>query len=322
VPVGLIQTCWGGTPAESWTPKTALATVEGMSGGLDYWDRIAVEVSKEFDAYLEKLNEWRRAAEEAEAGGRPIPAMPQFEDRRKNPWRPTGLYNAMIAPLTRVPVRGTIWYQGESNAGRAPDYSLLFRTMIQSWREAWGDEEMPFLFVQLANYQAGGAEDSWAYLREDQADALALPKTGMAVTIDIGNPTDIHPRNKVDVGERLALAAEAIAYGRDVVYSGPAYESMRVDGDTVELTFTHVGSGLAAHGEKLTGFAIAGEDRRFVEATGRISGDKVLVSSDEVPEPVAVRYGWHNDPDCNLLNKEGLPASPFRTDDWEPTPAR
>jgi sialate O-acetylesterase len=219
-------------------------------------------------------------------------------------------------------VRGTIWYQGESNAGRAPDYSLLFRTMIQSWREAWGDEEMPFLFVQLANYQAGGAEDSWAYLREDQADALALPKTGMAVTIDIGNPTDIHPRNKVDVGERLALAAEAIAYGRDVVYSGPAYESMRVDGDTVELTFTHVGSGLAAHGEKLTGFAIAGEDRRFVEATGRISGDKVLVSSDEVPEPVAVRYGWHNDPDCNLLNKEGLPASPFRTDDWEPTPAR
>jgi sialate O-acetylesterase len=317
VPVGLIQTSWGGTPAESWTPRTAMEAHEELSGSFSYWDRINAVVSDELDAHMEKLTEWRQAAAEAEAEGRPIPAMPQFEDRRKSPWRPTGLYNAMIHPLIRVPVRGAIWYQGESNAGRAPDYSLLFTTMIRSWREAWGDEELPFLFVQLANFRPNGAQDVWAYLREDQADALELPATGMAVTIDIGNPTDIHPRNKVDVGERLALAAEATAYGRDVVYSGPIYESMSVEGSTVELSFSHVGGGLVADGEQLTGFTIAGDDRQFVAADARISGDKVLVTSAAVPAPVAVRYGWHNDPDCNLFNKEGLPASPFRTDDWE-----
>jgi sialate O-acetylesterase len=322
VPVGLIQTSWGGTPAESWTPRTAMEAHEELSRGFDYWDRINTVVARELDEYAEKLTEWRQAAAEAETEGRPLPAMPEFEDRRRSPWRPTGLYNAMIHPLVRIPVRGAIWYQGESNAGRAPDYSLLFKTMIRSWREAWGDEDMPFLFVQLANFRPNGSEDAWAYLREDQTDALELSNTGMAVTIDIGNPTDIHPRNKVDVGERLALAAEAIAYGRDVVYSGPLYESMEANGNTVELAFTHVGGGLTADGGQLTGFTIAGADRRFVEADARISGDKVLVRSDEVAEPVAVRYGWHNDPDCSLFNKEGLPASPFRTDDWEPGAAQ
>jgi len=227
----------------------------------------------------------------------------------------------MIAPLIPFAIRGAIWYQGESNGSEGYHYRTLFPAMIGDWRRAWGRGDFPFLFVQLANYRAPQLRpsefDGWAELREAQTMTLDVPNTAMAVTIDIGHPTEIHPRNKQDVGRRLALGALKVAYGRDLVYSGPIYDSMSVEGDSVRLRFKHVGSGLTTRdGEKLKGFAIAGADRRFAWGQARIDGDTIVVRSPKVAKPVAVRYGWADNPVCNLFNKEGLPASPFRTDDW------
>ena len=229
------------------------------------------------------------------------------------------LFNAMINPLIPLSMKGVIWYQGEANVRRAPAYHPLFSALIRDWRGRRGDD-FPFLFVQLANFLPPAArpgESQWAELREAQRLTLALPRTAMAVTIDIGNARDVHPRNKQDVGKRLALAARGVAYGEDVVYSGPQYESMRVEGNKVRLSFSHVGGGLVAKDKYgyLRGFAVAGADRKFVWARATIEGDAVVVYSDEVPRPVAVRYGWADNPDdVNLYNAAGLPASPFRTD--------
>jgi sialate O-acetylesterase len=226
----------------------------------------------------------------------------------------------MIAPLIPYSVRGAIWYQGESNASRASQYRRLFPAMIQNWRQDWRQGDFPFLFVQLANYMAARPEPSdsaWAELREAQLMTLTLPNTGMAVIIDIGDANDIHPRNKQDVGKRLALWALAKTYSKDIVYSGPIYKSMRVEGGKIVLSFDHVGGGLLAGGSMLLkGFAIACADRKFIWADAKIEGNTMVVSSDKITEPVAVRYAWADNPACNLYNKEGLPASPFRTDDW------
>ena len=246
-----------------------------------------------------------------------IPPRPQSPD---NPNRPTVLYNAMISPLIPFAIRGAIWYQGESNAGRAYQYRTLFPTLINDWRAHWGQGDLPFLFVQLANFRAVNPEpvdDAWAELREAQLMALSLPNTGMAVTIDIGEADDIHPRNKQDVGKRLALNALHLVYGKDVDHSGPIYKSMAIEGGKIRLTFDHVGDGLIAKdGEKLTGFAIAGVDKKFYWADAIIDGETLVASSSNVPEPVAVRYAWSTNPVCNFYNKAGLPASPFRTDSW------
>ena len=249
----------------------------------------------------------------------PKPMPPKY--RVGNPNLPGVLYNAMIAPLMPFGIRGAIWYQGESNASRAEEYRSLFPAMIRNWRQAWGQGDFPFLFVQLANwtrYESGQLVDAgWPELREAQLMTLALPSTGMAVTIDIGNPEDIHPKNKQDVGRRLALAARHVAYGQDIVYSGPVFKAMVREGDAIRLRFDHVGSGLVAKGgDDLKGFTVAGMDRRFVPATARIAGDTIVISADGIPDPVAVRYAWAINPDCNLYNREGLPASPFRTDHW------
>jgi len=226
----------------------------------------------------------------------------------------------MIAPLIPYGIQGAIWYQGESNAGRAYQYRTLFPAMIKNWRNDWGQDDFPFLFVQLANFLAVNsepAESAWAELREAQLMTLSLPNTGMAVIIDIGEANNIHPKNKQDVGKRLALWALAGSYGKKLVYCGPIYKSMRVEGNKIILHFNHVGGGLFADGGgPLKGFAIAGADRKFVWADAKIDGDTVVVSSGKVSEPVAVRYAWANNPVCNFYNKEGLPASPFRTDDW------
>ncbi len=232
----------------------------------------------------------------------------------------TVIHNRMIAPLTSYAIRGAIWYQGESNVSRAHQYRTLFPAMIQDWRRAWGDD-IAFGFVQLANFLTPSkdpGESCWAELREAQAMALKLPKTGMAVAIDIGTAGDIHPKNKQDVGHRLALWAWAKVYGRPVVYSGPVYRSMTVEGNTIRIAFDHIGSGLEAKGgEPLRQFAIAGEDQKFVWADARIDGETIVVSSPHVPHPAAVRYAWADNPEgCNLTNKENLPASPFRTDQW------
>ena len=236
------------------------------------------------------------------------------------PNRPSVLYNAMIEPLVPFGVRGAIWYQGESNAGRPVQYRTLLPALIGDWRRAWQTDDFPFLVVQLANFMAAAdlpQESKWAALREAQLKTLAVPKTGLAVAIDIGEAKDIHPRNKQDVGLRLALWALRDTYSKEMTCSGPLYESMKVEGNRVRLRFAHLGGGLVAEGGPLKRFAIAGEDRKFVWAEATIDGGTVVVSSPAVPKPVAVRYAWANNPEgCNLYNAAGLPASPFRTDDW------
>lgn len=234
---------------------------------------------------------------------------------------PTILYNKMIHPILKYPIRGALWYQGESNTARADafKYRDLFATMIEDWRQRW-DNEFPFLFVQLASFMAPPTEPSnsnWATLRESQATALSLPKTAQAVTVDIGDAEDVHPRNKQDVGLRLALAARRIVYGEDIVYSGPTYRDHEVRDGRVVLSFDHAGGGLVAKGGTPTQLAVAGDDRQFVWAQGKIDGNRLVVWSPDVPKPVAVRYAWAANPEgANLYNTEGLPASPFRTDDW------
>jgi sialate O-acetylesterase len=238
---------------------------------------------------------------------------------------PTVLYNKMVYPLLRFPITGVLWYQGESNAStpEAFAYRKLFTGMIENWRAGWGLGNVPFLFVQLANYLPEGAEppeSGWALLRESQTAALALPATAQVVTIDVGDAHDIHPRNKQEVGRRLALAARRLAYGEDLIFSGPTYRGHSVRGRRVVLTFAHVGRGLVARGAdggRLTGFTIAGNDRRFVAAEARLEDGRVVVWSTAVAWPVAVRYAWADDPEnANLFNVDGLPASPFRTDEW------
>jgi sialate O-acetylesterase len=232
---------------------------------------------------------------------------------------PGGLYNAMIAPLTPYAIRGAIWYQGENNAGkkRAYVYRRLFPAMIQDWRRAWAIGDFPFLFVQLANFGKNAPDSQWPELREAQAMTLQLANTGMAVTIDIGNPNDIHPTNKQDVGLRLGLAARAVAYGEKIPYSGPVFRRAVREGASLRLWFDHAEAGLSAKGGELRGFEIAGRDGKFTAAQARIDGSSVVVSSPDLREPVSARYAWAESPECNLYNSAGLPASPFRTYEWE-----
>lgn len=264
------------------------------------------------------VGEWRCMPGCETHGFPPFPRPPLLHPDNQN--RPAGLFNAMIAPLTRFPIKGVIWYQGEGNAARAYEYRDLFPALIRDWRMHWRLGDFPFLFVQLANFlevQDAPGDDAWAELREAQAMALSLPKTGMAVAIDLGDAEDVHPRNKQDVGMRLALAARYVAYGEELVYSGPVFKEAVREDHRMRIRFSSVGGGLVAKGsEELRGFAVAGEDRRFVWAHAAIEDDSVVVWHEDVRDPVAVRYGWASNPVCNLYNQEGLPAAPFRTDDW------
>ena len=231
---------------------------------------------------------------------------------------PSALYNGMIAPLHPYTIRGAIWYQGESNASKSKQYQVLLPTMISSWRDAWGQGDFSFYIVQLANFMARKpepGESDWAALREAQLKTLAVPNTGLAVTIDIGDAADIHPKNKQDVGKRLALWALAKDYKQDVVYSGPLYDRMTIEGGKARIAFKYASGGLKVQGtEGLKGFAVAGADGKFAWADAAIDGETVLVSSPTIAEPKAVRYGWADNPLCTLCNAAGLPASPFRTD--------
>lgn len=235
--------------------------------------------------------------------------------------QPTALYNAMVAPAAAYAITGVLWYQGESNTGNAAQYHLLLPALIQDWRSKWGKGALPFLYVQLPNFGDADylpSESSWAVLREAARKTLSLPNTGMAITIDLGEWNDIHPDNKKDVGERLALAARKMVYGeKDLVSSGPLFQSSKIEGSKIRLRFTSTGSGLVAiDGEELSGFAIAGADKKFVWANAKIEGDNVVVWHDAVSQPMYVRYAWADNPfGANLYNKEGLPASPFRTDE-------
>lgn len=234
--------------------------------------------------------------------------------------QPTALFNGMVAPLISYAIKGILWYQGESNAGRPQEYGKLLPALITDWRKQWNREEVPFLYVQLPNFMEATylpSESNWALVREAQLNALSIPNTGMAVAIDLGEWNDIHPGNKKPIGERLALAAQRIAYGeKDIVYSGPIYQSFRIDGNKMILTFTNTGSGLVSiDGEELSHFAIAGADKKFVRAKAVIENNSVVVWNETISDPAFVRYAWADNPDgANLYNREGLPASPFRTD--------
>jgi sialate O-acetylesterase len=330
VPIGLIHTSWGGTPAEMWTPTDILAADPDFKAFADQWSKIKADYPQAKERYEKSLASWEKAAEAAKAEGKAPPRKPIAPRGDTAFGAPGCLYNAMIAPLLPCTMQGAIWYQGESNATRAQQYRKLFPTMILSWRQRWG-AEFPFLFVQLANYNARGVaptgepeESQWAELREAQLLTLELPHTAMAVTIDIGEATDIHPKNKQEVGRRLALAAEATVYYRDTEFSGPLPGGSQQEDGKIRLSFRHAEGLKATDGGKLKGFAIAGEDRKFVWADTSIEGDHIIVSSPKVPKPVAVRYAWADNPECNLTNAAGLPASPFRTDDWPdvaPSPA-
>ena len=307
VPIGIIESAWGGTPAEAWTSMRALSRDASLMPVFSAW---AAMQASESNAILSQQKERRKLEQQASASESVrLPWHPVF-----GAWAPAALFNGMIAPLTRMPIRGVIWYQGESNtdAQRYPLYGHLFRTLIEDWRESWGEGDFPFLYVQIANYRAG-PDDHWAEVREAQRQALELVNTGMAVTIDIGEPENIHPADKQDVGHRLALAARAVAYGESVEYSGPRFRSLSREGAQLRLFFDHADDGLVIRGNELESFEIAGEDGHYVPARATVEGATVILSSPDVPLPVEARYGWADDPACNLFNKAGLPASPFRS---------
>jgi sialate O-acetylesterase len=251
----------------------------------------------------------QRAIDDAKAQGKPVPNSPWVPDL--DSWGPGMLWNGMIAPLTPASIRGVIWYQGESNASpeRAPIYGSLFETMIEDWRRQWGVGEFPFLYVQIANWNAGPG-DGWPQLREQQLKTLELHNTGMAVTIDIGNPTNIHPTDKLDVGLRLARWARVLTYGEKLEVSGPLFRSAVPEGTAIRAYFDHA-KGLNAKGGALTSFEVAGADGKFVPATATIDGETIVASSPDVAKPMQVRYGWSSSPQCNLFNGDALPASPF-----------
>jgi len=425
VPVGLVHTSWGGTPAEAWTERSFLHD-PALASLHDRWKKVIEEYPKALEKHKQdvakweetvkrlqgehqaRMREWQEKVKAAKGQGpeakapegkaaagaalppRPeapkLPPKPREPQGPNSPHCPSSLYNAMIHPLLPFAAQGAIWYQGESNAGRAFQYRTLFPTMIKSWRKAWGDEDLDFYFVQLANFQRvvttpPAPSADWAELREAQTMTLALPKTGQACIIDIGEANDIHPKNKQDAGLRLALSALAGTYGKAIPFVGPTFDSIAVEGGSIRVKFQHLEGGLVAKpfsdpvrpdGPRLAqrfalplgemkpapakagkagkqrepasaeppattavpvegaaaplvvprpksevyGFAIAGEDKKFVWAEAKIDGDTVVVSSDQVTAPVAVRYAWADNPECNLSNSTGIPASPFRTDEW------
>jgi sialate O-acetylesterase len=314
IPIGLINTSWGGTRIEPWTPPVGFEGVPEVSS-------ILVDVLEEYRqakiAAIGKIRDWTVTAQKQADAGDEISAPPAWpQDPIAKHTAPTGLYNGMVHPLLPFPVRGAIWYQGESNLADGLVYHHKMKALIHGWRTVWNNPEMPFLFVQLAPYRYGNADKSQlALVWEAQTETLAVPNTGMAVTNDVGNVKDIHPRNKQDVGKRLALWALSKTYDREgMVYSGPLYKSSKVEGKSIRIQFDHTGTGLVSRdGKPLREFTIAGDDGEFVEAMAEIDGDSVVVHSDKVAKPTAVRFAWHDSAEPNLSNKEGLPASSFRT---------
>jgi sialate O-acetylesterase len=316
VPVGLLNTSWGGTRIEPWTDPEAfsrfskLEEISHFIGNADATHREAQS------AQLDLIEAWVQQSREALQQKRELPefpgALPAHPLARHD--RPTGIYNAMVAPLIPYGIRGAIWYQGESNNGEGMLYHEKMKALLSSWRTLWGQGDFPFYYVQLASYRYNRPE-ALPGLWEAQTASLSIPNTGMAVITDISDLNDIHPRNKEEVGRRLSLWALAKQYGMDgLEYSGPLYKSKTVAGNKIILAFDHAAGLKSNDGNALTWFAIAGEDKQFVEAKAEISGNTVIVSGDSIDKPVAVRFGWNELAEPNLVNGAGLPASPFRTD--------
>jgi sialate O-acetylesterase len=330
VPVGLIDDAWGGSACEAWINRETLTKDGRFPELLARWEQTEKDFAGgKLDAdYVVALEKWKKEAAAAKEAGKIPPREPQPPIRlMEGNSRPGNIYNGVLKSTIGYGIRGAIWYQGESNAGRAYQYRDLFPLMIQSWRQEWGQGDFPFYYVQLADFldeKSAPGDSSWAELREAQTMTMSkLPNTGEAVIIDLGEANDIHPRNKQFVAERLARWALAKDYGvPNVAYRSPTYKAMETDGDKVNVKFDYVLSGLRAFDYKdVRGFAVAGEDKQWHWAKAEITGeykDTVTVSSPEVKNPVAVRYGWADNPVCNLRDSQSaLPVTPFRTDDWK-----
>ncbi|MEQ2010021.1 MAG: sialate O-acetylesterase [Limisphaerales bacterium] len=326
VPIGLVGIYQNGVPAEAWASRNSLADhPELRRDFVERFERMRGDHAAAMQRYIAEADEMKKQGKRPTGLPPKPPVMPA--------WMGAELFNGMVAPLVPYGIRGVITYQGEANTDRAGQYRLLFPELVKGWRQAWGQGEFPFLAVQLAPFDknrnrsleqiAAVPEDSdWARLREAQSlTAKAVPNYALVVTTDLGEKDDATPANKTPVGARLALAARAVAYGEKLVSSGPLFREMTVQGEKVLLHFDHVGAGLEARGGKLTGFAVSGEDKKFVWADARLLPDNsIVVSAASVPKPVAVRFGWADFPVVNLFNKDGLPASPFRTDTFSPPP--
>jgi len=313
VPIGLIDSTWGGTVAEAWTSLTAISSDAGLMPVFATRARM-MRTQGEIAAILAQEKREDAAAKQA---GQPAPHHEWHPDPAS--WAPAALFNGMVAPVTPYTIEGVIWYQGESNSRLrfAPMYAKIFPALIADWRGEWREGNFPFLYVQISSFTSDASE-AWAVIREAQRRTLAVANTGMAVTIDIGDPDNVHPADKQTVGARLALAARALAYGENVEYSGPLFREATPEGGAVRVWFDHAAHGLVAKGGALQGFEIAGDDGRYVTADARIDGATVVVTSAQIAEPKHVRYGWANAPVVNLFNSEGLPASPFTSEDAIP----
>jgi len=354
VPVGLLNISWGGTPLESWLSPAMLAASPHAASVAAAWAKTVAEYPPQKAAHDQKMAEWQKRADAAKAAGQPEPADQPWRPAGPGlPEEPTVVWQGMMAPVVPYAIRGVVWYQGESNVGREAEYRDLFPGLIRGWRDAWtaaaqpptpaeelgkkkkkrkdaeaavppalplAPEPFAFLFVQLPNYADNDpAGTAWARLREAQTAALALPATGMAVTLDLGESNVLHPTHKLEVGRRLALVARAQVYGEGVDDSGPTYAEHSIEADgTIRVRFEHAQIGLVCRGPRAQGFQIAGADRVFQPAEARFEGDSVVVRSPAVKAPMAVRYAFANDPQpaANLYNGAGLPAAPFRTDNW------
>ena len=322
VPVGLVVSSYGASTAQAWISREAIAAQPQLAPMLEEY----AKACRDFESgaaqakYQQALKDWDAASAKAKADGKPAPKKPGApKDPHKDQHNPCVLYNGMIAPVIPYAIKGAIWYQGESNGVDSYRYLPLMKTLIADWRGRWGEREFPFDFVQLAAIGTPTGT-STARVRDAQLKTLdAVPNTAMAVTIDIGEAKNVHPKNKQEAGRRLALPALALAYGQKIPYSGPLFERMMIlgngiDGDSIRIHFTHTDGGLVAKGGSLTGFAIASADGKFVPAEATIDDDTILLHSKDVPQPTKVRYAFADFPTCNLYNGAGLPASPFNID--------
>jgi sialate O-acetylesterase len=329
IPVGLVTTAYGASTAEAWISQSSLENHPNLKFLLDNYSKKLEIFYADSLVTMAKYREGFRkfkgdmAALRASGGdvNAKVPKAPKNPDPRVDQHNPYVLYNGMVAPLVPYTIKGALWYQGESNGSSADQYREIMEVLIADWREKWGQGDFPFIYVQLANHQdlitLPIKEDQMVTVRNGQLQNLSFPKTAMVVAIDNADPKDygnIHPKNKQVIGLRLALAARAIAYNEKIEYMGPIYKNVKVEGNSVKITFDHTGSGLEVKGDTLKGFAIAGADNNWVHGVAKIVRNKVVVFNANVQKPVAVRYGWAKNPLCNLYNKDGLPASPFRTD--------
>jgi len=312
VPVGLIHSSWGGSPVEAWLSECGfISSGTAHKSVLDHWEYLGKIKDNQQEQHDLKMAEWQEQRQKARLNNEPEPRAPNPPPALRDWFRPNRLYNGMIHGIIPYTIRGVIWYQGEANARKPWEYNYTFPALIEDWRNQWNDPKMPFLYVQLANLEG---RTGWPEIRQIQLESLRIPNTAMAVAIDIGDPHDVHPANKQEVGYRLSLAAKAKVYGYDIEFSGPLFQKFTIEDSRIRIYFDHAETGLVIRNGPLRGFEVAGHDQKFYPAKAIVENNTVLVSSERVLNPKEVRYGWLPNPEeCNLYNGAGLPASPFTT---------